>query len=255
MTKDHPSSLPDTARLGCPLHTFPSLPSTSDHLKALAAGGAGHGTTVIADHQAAGRGRKGRTFFSPTGGLYLSVLLRRPIPATAVGRITLSAAVAVANAIEALCPVTVGIKWVNDLVIDGKKICGILTEGELNPATGVCDYAIVGIGINLSTADFPPELQHIATSLALAAGVTPDRDKLVAEILARLEKVLDEPENGAVLEEYRRRCVVLGKRVTVIRPDETYEARAVAIDDNGQLVVETPTASKTLSSGEVSIKL
>ncbi len=245
-----------TQTLGRRLHTFDTLPSTSDHLKSLAAEDAPHGTAVIARHQSAGRGRRGRVFYSPKGdGVYMSVLLSGPIPATQSGRITCAAAVAVAEAIESLIPTSVQIKWVNDLLIDGKKVCGILTEGELNPATGTLDHAVLGIGINLSTADFPPELRGIATSLVLATGVAPDPAALIAAVLNRLEEVLNAIDTGDFFEEYRRRCVVLGKTVTVLRGNEHFSARALAVDDDGWLQVQTDTGTVTLSSGEVSIRL
>lgn len=255
MTTDAILSKLTTRAIGRRLHIFDTLPSTSDEIKTLAEQNAPHGTTVIAHHQSAGRGRRGRSFYSPEGdGIYMSILLSGPIPAKDSGRITCAAAVAVARAIEALTPASVQIKWVNDLLINGKKLSGILTEGKLDPDSGMLDYAVLGIGINLSTADFPPELQAIATSLKMATGVAPDPDTLVAEILNRLEPVLHE-SSTVFLEEYRRRSAVLGKTVTVFRGAETFSARAVAIDDTGALLVETETGTCALSSGEVSVRL
>lgn len=245
-----------TKLLGHPLHILPVLSSTNDHLKTLAADGAASGTALIADHQCAGRGRRGRRFYSPpSSGVYMSVLLRGPIPAQTVGKMTSVAAVATAEAIESLLPVQVQIKWVNDLLIDGKKVCGILTEGNLNAETGECDHAIIGIGVNVSTTAFPPELQEVATSLTLAGGKAPDRAALIAAILNRLEKALARMETGAFLAESRRRSAVLGKTVTVLRGNESYLAQAIAIDDDGRLVVDTDAGRRTLSSGEVSLKL
>ncbi len=255
MTTDAIISKLTTRNLGRQLHIFDTLPSTSDQVKTLAEQNAPHGTTVIARHQSAGRGRRGRSFYSPDGdGVYMSVLLSGPIPVKDSGRITCAAAIAVARAIESLLPTAIQIKWVNDLMIDGKKICGILTEGKLDPKSGMLNYAVLGIGINLTTADFPPELKGLATSLKLMTGVAPDPDALVAGILNQLEKAFTDTP-AACLEEYRRRSAVLGKTVTVLRGAETFSARAVAIDDNGGLLVQTDNQTITLSSGEVSVRL
>ncbi|PWL81845.1 MAG: biotin--[acetyl-CoA-carboxylase] ligase [Clostridia bacterium] len=244
-----------TEDIGRTLYLHPLLPSTNDRVKSLAAEGAPHGLLVVADHQSAGRGRRGRVFFSPPGsGVYMSVLLRTPMNARKVGLLTSMAAVAVAEAIESLLPVQVQIKWVNDLLINGKKVCGILTEGSLSAETLQCAYAVVGIGINVSTAAFPSDLQRVASSLLLEAGRAPDRAVLIAAVCNRLETRFATMDSGDFLKESRRRSAVIGKTVTVLS-DGRYTAVARGIDDDGHLVVETADGLKTLHAGEVSLRL
>ena len=245
-----------TERLGRVLEVAALLPSTPDVAKLRAAAGAPHGTVIVADHQSAGRGRRGRQFFSPPGcGVYMSVILRDGLSAEKVGLLTSAAAVAVAEAIEGVLPVTVQIKWVNDLLIDGKKICGILTEGSLHAENGDYEYAVLGIGVNVGTVAFPPELEPVATSLQAAGGAAVDRAALIAAILVRLEQTLATMGDGAFLAESRRRSAVLGKTVTVLQGNDRYPARAVEIDSQGRLVVETAAGRRTLLSGEVSLRL
>ncbi len=242
-----------TAVFGKTLVVEPQLPSTNDTARQLAAAGAPEGTVIVADSQTAGRGRRGRTFFSPTGGIYLSILLR-PALGTDPGDITTRAAVATARAMERCCGTEVGIKWVNDLYIRGRKVCGILTEGVPN-ARGALDYAVLGIGINVWGTSFPLDLRPIATSLE-AEGCPVARATLIAALLEEWEHTYTAMPAEAVLAESRRRSVVLGKPLTVIRGRETFSATGVAIQQNGHLLVETPAGEKIeLTSGEVSLTL
>lgn len=243
-----------TAVFGRQLVAEPLLPSTNTAARRLAQDGAPEGTVVTADAQSAGRGRRGREFFSPAGGVYLSIVLR-PGPETDAGLITSCAAVAVARAIESLCPQTVQIKWVNDLLIGGRKVCGILTESELEPQTGALRFAILGIGINVAAAVFPPPLDKLATSLG-NEGTAPDRNRLIAALLNEWERAYAAMGSGAFLAESRRRSAVLGRTVTVERGNERFCAYAEAIDDAGRLQVRTPDGKTiVLPSGEVSIRL
>jgi len=158
--------------------------STNEQAKTLLKTGAAHGTVVVADSQTAGKGQKGRSFFSPpASGLYLSVIVRSLAPDDAA-LLTATAAVAVCRAIESMAAVTMQIKWVNDLMIHGKKIAGILTEGQISD--GTVD-AVVGIGINVRHVDFPDELKSIAGTLEDAAGAPIDREALLAAIFRELE--------------------------------------------------------------------
>ncbi len=241
-----------TRVFGRPLYVHEELASTNDTAKALAAAGAPEGTAVVAGRQTAGRGRRGRTFASAQGGVYLSFLLRPNHPLDP-GMVTSCAAVAVARAIRRVSGVEVGIKWVNDLLIDGKKVCGILAEGGLN-AVGGMEYMIVGIGVNVATVDFPPEVAKIATSLA-ASGVVVDPAALVAAILEAWEAAYATLASGDFLEEYRRRSVVLGHPVTVWRGSERFPAVAEGIDHQARLLVRTAEGLVTLDSGEVSVRL
>lgn len=257
-----------TRTLGRTLLVYPELDSTNNRLKELAGAGAETGTVVVADRQTGGKGRRGRRFFSPEGGgLYMSVLLRPSLLMEQAGFITSCAAVATARAVERtvteLSPDTslrVGIKWVNDLFLNGKKLCGILTEAGTDFESGQLEYAVLGIGVNLGKMAFPEELRSVATSVANECGVSVPRSRMTAAILNELEPLLEALEQpggaAAFLPESRERSVVLGREVTVLRGNETFDAAAVAIDDTGALVVRTPDGRETaLQSGEVSIRL
>jgi BirA family biotin operon repressor/biotin-[acetyl-CoA-carboxylase] ligase len=232
------------------------LDSTNNRAKALAAAGAPHGLTVIADSQTGGRGRRGRSFFSPGHtGVYMTCVLRPECPAEKAGLLTSLAAVATARAVEKTASADIKIKWVNDLYLNGKKICGILSEAGPVTGNGKPDYAVMGIGVNAGRMDFPPELRDIATSIGNETGRDPDRNRLIAEILNGLDELWGDLETGAFLEESRRRSNVIGRTVTVIESGRSYPARALDIDGQGRLVIETGEGRACLNSGEVSLKI
>lgn len=224
--------------------------STNAKVKEMALRGAAEGVTMIADTQTGGRGRLGRTFASPDGGLYLSTLLR-PVGAVDPGVITCRAAVAAARAIESLCDLSIDIKWVNDLYLNGRKVAGILAEGVLSP-DGRLAAVVLGIGINVC-GTLPTELDGIATTLA-EHGATVCREDLAAAFLNQWEETAS-ADHAAVMAEYRRRNLVLGRQVTVVQGSETYPATVLAITENGHLQVSTPDGEQVLSSGEVSLRL
>lgn len=226
------------------------LASTNDRAKALAESGA-DGIAVIADSQTNGRGRLGRSFFSPSGGLYMSVVVRPEMDASECGRITAYAAVAAARAVESLCGAEVKIKWVNDLYVGGKKICGILTEGGFGMESGELSYAVVGIGINAAGREFPLEIADRATSIENECGAPPDRCRLAAAVLDGLY-ALRTGELGGFIEEYRARSCVVGRRVVV---NGEYEATAVGIGDDCSLLLDRGGETMRFSAGEVSLKL
>ena len=232
------------------------LDSTNNRAKVLAAAGAAHGTAVIADSQSGGKGRLGRSFFSPEhSGVYLTVILRPDCAPDRAGLLTSLAAVAAARAVEKVSGADVKIKWVNDLYLNGKKICGILTEGGLGLEAGRLEYAVVGIGVNVNRMEFPPELREIASSVGNETGISPDRNRLIAEILNELDALYSDLETGAFLEESRRRSNVIGREVTVIEGGKKYPAKALDIDDRGRLIIETEEGKTCLDYGEVSLKL
>lgn len=232
-----------TRALGRVLTVLCETASTNAELRAREC--AVHGETVIARRQTAGRGRLGRRFESPEGGLYLSVMLRGYAEP---GQVTIRAAAAVHRAVLSVCALRCSIKWVNDLLLDGRKVCGILTEGVCSPQTGRLTGAVCGIGLNVG-AVFEPPLDKTAGSLP--AGV--DKNALAAAVLCELERCLDEPFD-AVLRYYRAHCPMAGQDVTV-RPSglPPYEARVEGIDDEGRLVVVRGGQRQALSSGEVSL--
>ena len=207
----------------------------------------------IADGQSAGRGRKGRSFDSEKGaGLYISFLFRPNGDADFVG-ITVKAAVAVAKALETVFGLSVGIKWVNDIFIGERKLAGILAEGEFDQG-GNLSYAVCGIGVNLLKRKFPPDLADIVTTVEDNIGEKPNRDAL-AEALA--SEFFKDTDYAQILEEYRRRSVILGKRIEVRRiSGESFFAKAIEISDTGALVVLSDTGERLeLISAEVSLNI
>ena len=238
---------------GWEVEVLRSAPSTNDIAKARAAAGADR-YAVIADAQTAGRGRLRRAFFSPGGaGVYLSAVVRPALRADECGRITAYAALAAARAVESLTGADVKIKWVNDLYLGGRKICGILTEGGVSMEGGTLEYAVVGIGINVRHAVFPREVAEIATSIEEASGTAVDRCALAAAVLDGMADMEREVKSGGFTEEYRRRSCVIGKRVTV---NGEYEALATGIADDCSLELETDDGRRLrFSAGEVSLKL
>lgn len=237
------------------LHCFPTLPSTNDTAKELAAAGAPGGTVVIADSQTKGRGRMGRSFHSPAGtGIYLSRILRPDCSGEALLHLTCAVAVAICDAVEKVCAVRPGIKWVNDLVAKNRKLGGILTEMSLS-SDGKVNWCIIGIGINCAKASMPPELQDIAISLEEVTGRPVDRDAVIAamiDALNEMEKHLTDVDSW--IRTYRRDCVTLGKQVRVMA-GVPYTAEAVDVDAKGALTVMLPDGTtQTLGAGEVSIR-
>ena len=199
---------------------------------------------VIADRQTGGRGRLGRTFESPEGGLYMSFTCRST---DCLGdRLTAKAAVAAARAVEKLTGLEIKIKWVNDLYAEGKKLCGILAEGVWNGAE--LDCAVIGIGVNLY-GELPEYLEDIATTVEAAGGRVPDRDALAAAILEEFESLTD------FYGDYKSRQLLLGCPVTVHRGDESFTATAEDIDDGCAMLLRLDDGTgMTLNSGEISIR-
>lgn len=232
--------------------------STNRYLKELAAAGAPEGTVIIAGRQSAGRGRLGRSFFSPEEkGIYMSILLRPEITLERSVLITSLAAVAVARAMERIGGIRAKIKWVNDIFINNKKTCGILTEAGINASEGTLAYAVLGIGINVGVMEFPEELQDIATSVSNECGFEVSKDVLIEEVLKELEEWYPTLWNGGFLEESRKRSLLLGKEIRVVdetHPEGGYPAKAVDINELGNLIIERDGRLQILNSGEVSIR-
>ena len=239
------------------IEIYPELDSTNRRAKQLAAQGAPHGTLVAADSQTAGRGRFSRRFYSPPhSGIYVSFILRPSLPAERTVMITSLAAVAVARAIESLADVDVGIKWVNDLYINGKKCCGILCEASMDFESGGLEDVVVGIGVNVARMRFPDELEPIATSVENECGAPVSRSRLIAEIADQISALYGDLSSGAFMAESRRRSIVIGRDITVLGGPEPYTAKAADIDGQGRLVVQLSDGrTEILNSGEISIKL
>ena len=237
------------------VYRYETVGSTNTELMALARQGAAEGTVVLARQQTAGRGRLGRRFESPAGkGIYLSLVLRPGLPMTEAQAVTVSAAVAVCRAVKRLCGLDLGIKWVNDLYYNGKKVCGILTEAGADIESGQLEWLVVGIGLNLTSRpeDWPEELRPIAGSL-YPGGPAPVSRAALAGAIAR--ELLGLCPAFDCLDEYRARCFVPGHWVTVCTGTESYAAKAVAIDDAGRLIVQREGGrTEALCHGEVSIR-
>ena len=203
-----------------PIYLYDTLESSNRTAKLLALDGAPHGTLVLTAHQSAGRGRLGRRFESPAGkGVYCSVLLRPEMPAVNAQTATISAAVAVCRAVKKLCGLELAVKWVNDLYYQGRKVCGILTEAGTDLESGQLEWLVVGIGLNLAR-----ELLALCPSFDC-------------------------------LDEYRARCFVPGHWVTVCAETETYAAKALAIDEEGRLVIQRENGrQEALRCGEVTTR-
>ena len=238
------------------IHWFDTIDSTSTYAKSLAAAGAPHGTVVMADHQTGGRGRRGRSFSSPPGaGIYLSVILRPDCPPDQLMHLTCAVGVAMCNAIYDSCGLEPGIKWVNDLIWNKRKLGGILTELSLNSKTGFVDYAVIGIGINCTQQpeDFPESIRSIAISLKTATQAIVDRPLLAANMLRRLYETDQSLLAGKTrfMEQYRQRCVTLGQAVRVM----DLQGQAIGLDDAGALLIRTENGDLIrVDSGEVSVR-
>lgn len=252
-----------TKIVGHPVVFLDQVDSTNNYAKNLGTGGGENGAAVIAACQTAGKGRMARRFESPDGcGVYLSILLRPKLQVGDINCITLMTAVVVADTVEELCGVRPSIKWTNDVYLNGKKLCGILTECSVEGETGTVEYAVVGIGTNLlqSSSDFSYEIREIATSVFQETGVRISRADYVAALLKNFEWYFYEqrfPENkAAFLAQYRKDLFFLGQEVTVVGMTEQYAAVAMDIDEEGHLLVKTKEGQiKALNSGEISIRM
>lgn len=242
------------------LHWFNSTDSTNTQAKVMAQNGAPHGTVVIAGHQTGGRGRMGRSFSSPDGkGIYLSVILRPGCHAEDLMHLTCAAAVAMCDAVEETTGYRPGIKWINDLVGNGKKLGGILTELSVESKSGLVQYAVIGIGINCSQSedDFPEEIRHIAVSARTLTGKAVEQSRLSAAMISALW-TMDAAlmtHKTEIMNAYRKNCITLGQQVVVLRSDEKRYGTATDIDaDGGLLVAYDDGTTETVSSGEVSVR-
>ena len=242
------------------LYWYGCLDSTNDQAKLLARQGAPHGTLLIAGQQTAGRGRMGRVFQSPeNAGVYLSLILRPHCAPTELMHLTCAVGVAMVDAIEKAAGIRPGIKWINDLIWEKKKLGGILTELSLDAKTGLVEYAVVGIGINCTQQanQFPQEIQDIASSLSIAANKDILPEVLAAEMVTALWK-MDKcllSEKTVIMDTYRALCITLGQSVMVVKPTGKFPGKALDMDDDGGLVVAFSNGhTETVHSGEVSVR-
>ncbi len=209
-------------------------------------------TLFVADHQSKGKGRLGRSFYSPSHtGLYMSLMIKADSGVENAVCLTTATAVCVTDALEKLCDIKPKIKWVNDIYVDDKKVCGILCEALTNPDTQKIDAVIIGIGINIETKDFPKEIQNIATSVGQAI----NRNELCAKITDNIINMTKTIEDRKFIETYKQHSLVLGKEITYIENGVEKSAIATDIDINGGLIIQTESREKVLSTGEISVRL
>ena len=249
------SLLPPDCTWGESVYYLESVDSTNGFAKALAKDGAPQGTAVIAMRQTDGRGRMGRSFQSPEGGHYMTVILRPKCRAEDLMHLTCAAGVAAADAIYQASGIRPGLKWINDLVIGTQKVGGILAEMSLTPS-GDVDFALIGIGINCKDT-IPPELSQIATALDREAGKPVSPARLAAGLLVSLHKMSATllSEKKHMMDSYRQQCITTGREVVLLRDEEKRKAFALSVTDDGGLLVEFPDHHReVIASGEVSVR-
>ncbi|MBR6359057.1 MAG: biotin--[Lachnospiraceae bacterium] len=253
---------------GLKVETYAVIDSTNSLLKRYASNGETGDMLVASEEQTAGRGRRGRSFYSPKGtGVYMSFLLHPTMPAGEAARLTTLAAVATAEAIETVTGETTEIKWVNDIRVRGKKVCGILTEAQTSMEDGTLDHCIVGIGINLyePCGGFPDEIKDVAGAVCREEKKENLKNEIVSEVALRLLKYYSELSEKTYLEGYRKRCFCIGRDVCVMTADheeresngpDRVHAHVLGIDDECHLHVRYNDGfEEYLSSGEISIKV
>lgn len=244
--------------LGSRLDCHDTLDSTNNRAKYLAEWGAPEGTLVTAESQTAGKGRRGRFWVSPPGtGIWFSLILRPEILPAYAPMLTLAAALSVAEAIENVCGLPAKIKWPNDIVLSGRKVCGILTE--MSAEQDQVHYVVVGIGINANMTEFPEEIRETATSLYLESGKAVRRSRVVAEVMACMErwykKFLETCDLTGLKEAYTARLANQNQQVLVLDSRQEYQGLCLGIDDQGLLLVKKEDGKiEKVMSGEVSVR-
>ncbi|HIY03630.1 MAG TPA: biotin--[acetyl-CoA-carboxylase] ligase [Candidatus Anaerotignum merdipullorum] len=247
-----------TRYMGHPIYFYAETDSTNNRIRQLAVEGAAEGTLAVAEVQTMGRGRRGKQWSSPVGsGAWFSLLLRPDIPPAEASVLTLLGGLAVCRALEDISGMQPVIKWPNDILLNGKKLVGILTEMDCEMSQ--VHFVVLGIGINVNTKAFPPELEEVATSLFLESGKTFSRKLVVQKTMERLEEYYDiflaAGGFAPLLDEYRRRCVTLGREVTVLE-EKSFLATALDVTPEGELLVRRSDTGEemVIYSGEVSIR-
>ncbi len=250
-------SLLHTEWAGQELFCFDEIDSTNTKAKELAEQGYPSGTLVVADRQIAGRGRRGRSWDSPAGiGIFMTLLLKPDINPNNASMLTLVTALATAQAISDVTGAEAKIKWPNDIVINGKKVCGILTE--MSAQFDYINHIVIGIGINVHNESFPEEIRETASSLLLESSKRIHRADLIARFLERFEAgyaiFLQTEDLEGLMRDYNALLVNIQKQVRILDPKEPFEGKAIGITKRGELIVDTWESRKLVSSGEVSVR-
>ncbi|MCT4686468.1 biotin--[acetyl-CoA-carboxylase] ligase [Vallitalea sp.] len=248
----------NTEIIGNKIINFDKLDSTNQQAKKLALEGASNGTVIIAEEQTAGKGRRGKMWVSPPGtGIWMSVVLRPSVMPENASMLTLVAGLAVCKAVREITNLEASIKWPNDIVVNGKKICGLLTE--MNSEIDFINFVVVGIGINVNIEKFPPELDNIATSLMIEGNQSYQRKKLVKRTLEIFEgyykKYLETEDLTKIIEEYNEHCINIGRKVRVTGRKQDITGNVKCVTNKGELIVTDQQGEDiVVTSGEVSVR-
>lgn len=258
MTEAEIKSLMHTDWVAKEVLYFDTIDSTNTKAQELAEKGYPSGTLVVADKQESGKGRRGRSWVSPSGtGIFMTLMIKPDINPNNASMLTLVAALAVAKAITSVTGEEAMIKWPNDIVVNGKKVCGILTE--MNAQFDYINHIVVGIGINVHNESFPEEISQMASSLMIEAGGKRfHRAQIIAETMSYFEQYYDTflktQDLSALVREYDKLLVNRNKSVRVLDPKEPFDGKAMGITPKGELIVDTWESRKLVSSGEVSVR-
>ena len=258
MSKAEIESLVDTKWAGKTVVYYDKIDSTNNRAKEAGDNGAAHGTLFVADMQVAGKGRRGRVWKSPSGSsIYMTILLYPDIPPVKAPQLTLLMAIAVAEGIQEVTGLETKIKWPNDIVVNGRKICGILTE--MSTEIDYINHVVIGAGINVNQDTFPDDIKATASSLKLELGKSVKRSELIAAVMKSFEKCYEifiETEDLSGLQElYNSMLVNRDQEVKVLEPGNEYKAHAIGINQTGELIVRTPDGKeKEIYAGEVSVR-
>lgn len=258
MTEAEIKSLMHTEWVAKEVLYFDTIDSTNTKARELAEKGYPSGTLVVADKQESGKGRRGRSWVSPSGtGIFMTLMIKPDINPNNASMLTLVAALAVAKAITSVTGEEALIKWPNDIVVNSKKVCGILTE--MNAQFDYINHIVVGIGINVHNESFPEEISQMASSLMIEAGGKRfHRAQIIAETMSYFEQYYDTflktQDLSALVREYDKLLVNRNKSVRVLDPKEPFDGKAMGITPKGELIVDTWESRKLVSSGEVSVR-
>ena len=257
MNSNELQSIRKTKWIGKEIHYFDKIDSTNTKAKELAEQGAESGTLIVADQQVAGKGRRGRSWESPAGsGIFMTILLKPEINPNHASMLTLVTALAVAKALAEVTGENAQIKWPNDIVVNGKKVCGILTE--MSAQFDYINHIVIGIGINVHNESFPEEIEKMATSLYLESKKKFHRAEIIEKVLEYFENYyelfLKTEDLSSMVKEYDSLLVNRNANVKVLDLKEPFEGKAKGITATGELIVDTWESRKLVSSGEVSVR-
>jgi BirA family biotin operon repressor/biotin-[acetyl-CoA-carboxylase] ligase len=256
-TKEELQSDLNTRTFGKKIYVYNSIDSTNECAKVLANAGSEEGAVVIAEYQTAGRGRQGRTWQSESGSnLLFSFIIRPKLDKNKAGLLTFFAASSVSLALETFSDISCECKWPNDILINGKKCCGILMESSFQ--RNKLDYAVVGIGINVNQKNFVNDLGKKATSLSLECNKEFDRKAVFQQVMRSLESIYADVSSGdfdKVLREWKNRATFLGKQVTLNQGNKILQGCATGITADGGLLIATPEGEQVFYTGDISLQV